>query len=81
MTVILHRLRREAWLSSFVEGLAPAISVLMLFTAWRLMLREPAPAEDRSDFSGVPPITSPVIAELGPGELPARAEAPLRKAG
>ena len=36
VTVILHRLRREAWLSSFVEGLAPAISVLMVFTAWKI---------------------------------------------
>ena len=36
VTVVLHRLRREAWLSSFVEGLAPAISVLMLFTAWKI---------------------------------------------
>lgn len=36
VTAILHRLRREAWLSSFVEGLAPAISVLMLFTAWKI---------------------------------------------
>lgn len=33
---ILHRLRREAWVSQFVEGLTPAISVLMLFVAWRL---------------------------------------------
>jgi chromate transporter len=36
VTAILHRLRREAWLSSFVEGLAPAISVLMVFTAWKI---------------------------------------------
>jgi chromate transporter len=36
VTVILHRLRREAWLRSFVEGLTPAISVLMLFTAWKI---------------------------------------------
>ncbi|MGB8981306.1 MAG: chromate transporter [Anaerolineales bacterium] len=36
VTVILHRLRREAWLSSFIEGLTPAISVLMLFTAWKI---------------------------------------------
>lgn len=36
VTMILHRLRREVWLSSFVEGLAPAISVLMLFTAWKI---------------------------------------------
>lgn len=36
VTLILHRLRREAWVSSFVEGLAPAISVLMVFTAWKI---------------------------------------------
>jgi chromate transporter len=36
VTMILHRLRREAWLGSFVEGLAPAISVLMVFTAWKI---------------------------------------------
>ncbi len=36
VTMILHRLRREAWISSFVEGLAPAISVLMLFTAAKI---------------------------------------------
>ena len=36
VTVILHRLRREAWLSSFIDGLAPAISVLMLFVAWKI---------------------------------------------
>lgn len=34
--MVLHRLRREAWLGSFVEGLSPAISVLMLFTAWKI---------------------------------------------
>ena len=36
VTMVLHRLRREAWISSFVEGLTPAISVLMVFTAWRI---------------------------------------------
>lgn len=36
ITFVLHRLRREAWISNFVEGLAPAISVLMLFTAWKI---------------------------------------------
>jgi chromate transporter len=36
VTLILHRLRREAWISSFIEGLTPAISVLMLFTAWKI---------------------------------------------
>ncbi len=34
--MILQRLRREAWVSKFVEGLTPAISVLMLFTAWKI---------------------------------------------
>jgi chromate transporter len=34
--MILHRLRREAWVNNFVEGLAPAIAVLMLFTAWKI---------------------------------------------
>ncbi len=36
VTMILHRLRRESWVSSFVEGLAPAISILMVFTAWKI---------------------------------------------
>ena len=36
VTMILHRLRREAWISSFIEGLTPAISVLMVFTAWKI---------------------------------------------
>jgi len=33
---ILHRLRREAWVTRFVAGLAPAISVLMVFVAWKV---------------------------------------------
>jgi len=37
--LVLQRLRREVWLSSFVEGLAPAISVLMVFTAWKIFER------------------------------------------
>jgi chromate transporter len=36
VTMILSRLRRQAWISNFVDGLAPAISVLMLFTAWKI---------------------------------------------
>lgn len=36
VTMILHRLRREAWVSNFVAGLTPAISVLMVFTAWKI---------------------------------------------
>jgi chromate transporter len=33
---ILHRLRREAWVGRFVEGLAPAVTVLMIFVAFKL---------------------------------------------
>lgn len=36
VTMILHRLRREAWVGNFVAGLTPAISVLMVFTAWKI---------------------------------------------
>ncbi len=36
VTMILHRLRREAWVNRFVEGLAPAVSILMVFTAWKI---------------------------------------------
>lgn len=36
VTMVLHRLRREAWLSSFIEGLTPAITVLLIFTAWKI---------------------------------------------
>jgi chromate transporter len=36
VTAILSRLRRQAWVGNFVEGLAPAIAVLMLFTAWKI---------------------------------------------
>ena len=36
ITFILHRIRREAWVGNFVEGLTPAISVLMVFTAWNI---------------------------------------------
>ena len=36
ITFVLHRIRRETWVGNFVEGLAPAISVLMLFTAWKI---------------------------------------------
>ena len=33
---VLHRLRREAWVGRFVEGLTPAVSVLMVFVAWKV---------------------------------------------
>ncbi len=36
VVMILHRIRREAWVASFVEGLTPAISVVILFAAWKI---------------------------------------------
>jgi len=36
VVAILHRLRREAWVSRFVSGLTPAVAVLMLFVAWKV---------------------------------------------
>jgi chromate transporter len=36
VVMVLHRIRREAWVSSFIEGLTPAISVVILFAAWRI---------------------------------------------
>jgi MFS family permease len=55
-----------------------AASALLLagFTGWRLLLRESASAAERGGFTSVP-ITSPVIAEIGPGDAgraPALAE-------
>ncbi len=37
--VVLHRLRREAWVSRFVEGLSPAVAVLMIYVAYKLLVR------------------------------------------
>ena len=34
---VLHRLRREAWVSRFVAGLTPAVVVLMLYAAFELL--------------------------------------------
>jgi len=33
---VLHRVRREAWVGSFVAGLTPAVAVLMIFVAWKV---------------------------------------------
>ncbi len=38
VVTILHRLRREAWVSRFVEGLTPAVAVLMVYVAYKLMV-------------------------------------------
>ena len=34
---VLHRIQREAWLSRFVEGLTPAVAVLILTVAWKVL--------------------------------------------
>lgn len=34
---ILHRLRREAWVSRFVKGLTPAVAVLMVYAAYQIL--------------------------------------------
>jgi chromate transporter len=36
VVAILHRVRQEAWVSSFVEGLTPSIAVLMAVVAWQV---------------------------------------------
>lgn len=36
VVMVLHRIRREAWVASFIEGLTPAISVVILFAAWKI---------------------------------------------
>ena len=33
----LHRIRREAWMSHFIQGLTPSIAALMLFVAWEIL--------------------------------------------
>jgi chromate transporter len=38
VVAVLHRLRREAWVSRFVEGLSPAVAVLMMYIAFKLVL-------------------------------------------
>jgi hypothetical protein len=52
--------------------------LLAAFTAWRLILRERPPEEERAGFASVP-FTSPVIAGLQP-EPPAAAPAGARAA-
>jgi chromate transporter len=38
VVTVLHRLRREAWVSRFVQGLSPAVAVLMMYIAVKLVL-------------------------------------------
>jgi len=37
---VLQRLRGEAWVGSFVQGLAPAVAVLMVLVAWSVFRGE-----------------------------------------
>lgn len=36
VVLVLHRIQREAWVSRFVEGLTPAVAVLILTVAWKI---------------------------------------------
>lgn len=36
VVLVLHRFQREAWVSRFVEGLTPAVAVLILTVAWKM---------------------------------------------
>lgn len=38
VVLVLHRLRKESWMASFVEGLTPAVAVLMFFVAWKIFM-------------------------------------------
>lgn len=36
LVTLLQRIRGEAWVSNFVQGLAPAVAVLMVLVAWKI---------------------------------------------
>jgi chromate transporter len=36
VVMLLHRIQREAWVSRFVEGLTPAVAVLIITVAWKI---------------------------------------------
>jgi chromate transporter len=38
VVMLLHRIQREAWVSRFVEGLTPAVAVLILTVAWKIFM-------------------------------------------
>ena len=38
LVALLHRIQREAWLSRFVEGLTPAVAVLILTVSWKVLI-------------------------------------------
>jgi chromate transporter len=41
VVTVLHRIQREAWVSRFVEGLTPAVAVLILTVAWKISRGNP----------------------------------------
>jgi chromate transporter len=43
VVAILHRIRREAWVNNFVEGLTPSIAVLMVVVAWQVFSSDGGP--------------------------------------
>ena len=36
VVMVLHRIQREAWVSRFVDGLTPAVAILILTVAWKI---------------------------------------------
>ncbi len=36
VVMLLHRIQREAWVSRFVDGLTPAVAILILTVAWKI---------------------------------------------
>ena len=38
VVMLLHRIQREAWVSRFVEGLTPAVAILILTVAWKIFI-------------------------------------------
>ena len=37
LVLILHRIQKEAWVSRFVEGLTPAVAILIFTVAWKVL--------------------------------------------
>lgn len=56
VVTLLHRIQREAWVSRFVEGLTPAVAVLIALVAWKIF---------RGNVEN--PISWPVLALGGAG--------------
>jgi chromate transporter len=67
IVTLLQRIRGEAWVGNFVNGLTPAVAVLMVYIAWKLFSGE---------SGSVTPITL-IIAGLSLVALLLKAPAPL----